>query len=186
MFCGSPERSEWFHAWVSLYRPLPAVLEKQRALHAQYLEYPQRFVRGQPLAAMPPKCVAINPISPELYGTVADLLNFRTLTAAGAVSWHVPWRGTIAWYKHNNGAKRVLDLLPTSSGLPLATLRLMLKAKDLNHSFHILCSRMTEAERKRVNDWQRRINAIPGSGSALEGVTARATTTFEVISEVRQ
>jgi putative transposase len=60
-------------------------LDKQRALDAQYLEYPQRFVRGQPIAPMPPKCVAINPISPELHGTEADQVNFPTLAAAGAV-----------------------------------------------------------------------------------------------------
>jgi putative transposase len=59
--------------------------DKQQALDAQYHQHPERFVRGRPRVPMPPECVAINPISPELRGTSADQVNFPTLSAAGAV-----------------------------------------------------------------------------------------------------
>lgn len=59
--------------------------DKQQVLDAQYHQHPERFVRGRPRVPMPPECVAINPISPELRGTSADQVNFPTLSAAGAV-----------------------------------------------------------------------------------------------------
>jgi hypothetical protein len=38
---------------------------RQAAFDAAYVAHPERFVRGRPLAARPPKVVAINPMVPE-------------------------------------------------------------------------------------------------------------------------
>ncbi len=59
--------------------------DKQCALDAQYDQHPERFVQGRPIVALPPKSVAINPISEQTDGPVeVPLVNFPTLTAAGA------------------------------------------------------------------------------------------------------
>jgi len=61
--------------------------QKQRALDDRYEQTPERFVRGRPAVNMPPHVVAINPIAPEGGGeTVADRVNFPTITAAGYVA----------------------------------------------------------------------------------------------------
>jgi len=58
--------------------------QKQQALDAKYAEHTERFVRGRPSVAMPPKSVAINPISSENQEEQGDnRVNFPTLTAAG-------------------------------------------------------------------------------------------------------
>lgn len=60
---------------------------KQQALDLQYARHPERFVRGQPLVAMPPTSVAINPVVETGDGTASlGAVNFPTLTAAGAVA----------------------------------------------------------------------------------------------------
>ncbi len=60
---------------------------KQRALDARFEQNPERFVRGRPSAKLPPKFVAINPITTEEgANAVNDHVNFPTLTAAGYVS----------------------------------------------------------------------------------------------------
>ena len=57
---------------------------KQRALDARYARNPERFVKGRPRVAMPPKSVAINPIQPNEEGVIVDdRVNFPTLVAAG-------------------------------------------------------------------------------------------------------
>ena len=66
-------------------KSISAVVEVSIALDAQYHQHPERFVRARPRVPMPPACVAINPISPELRGTSVDQVNFPTLSAAGAV-----------------------------------------------------------------------------------------------------
>ena len=59
---------------------------KQRALDARYERTPDRFDRGRPTVKLPPSSVAINPIAlGEESDTVADRVNFPTLTAAGYV-----------------------------------------------------------------------------------------------------
>jgi len=59
---------------------------KQLALDAGYQNHPERFVKGRPIVSMPPKSVAINPITPSNDGQfVDDRVNFPTLTAAGYV-----------------------------------------------------------------------------------------------------
>ncbi len=59
--------------------------EKQRVLDAQYAKHPERFVHRPPTIALPPKWVAINPISEQPDGPVDEpLVNFPTLAAAGA------------------------------------------------------------------------------------------------------
>lgn len=61
-------------------------VQKQRALDASYRRNPERFVRGQPCAPMPPKTVAINPAVPNEDGIMdCDRVNFPTLSAAGYV-----------------------------------------------------------------------------------------------------
>jgi hypothetical protein len=51
----------------------------------RYARTPERFVRGRPVVALPPKSVAINPIAPGDHQPAADCVNFPTLTAAGYV-----------------------------------------------------------------------------------------------------
>ena len=60
--------------------------QKQQALDERYGLNPERFVMGRPMVKMPPKTVAINPVS-ESEGELAgdDRVNFPTLTAAGYV-----------------------------------------------------------------------------------------------------
>ena len=59
---------------------------KQLALDSGYRNHPERFVKGRPIVPMPPKTVAINPITPSSDGKyVDDRVNFPTLTAAGYV-----------------------------------------------------------------------------------------------------
>jgi putative transposase len=58
---------------------------RQKALDAQYRLHPERFVKGPPLAKMPPEQVAINPVEESDEGTPSPTkVNFPTLTAAGA------------------------------------------------------------------------------------------------------
>ena len=59
--------------------------QKQQALDTRYARTPERFVRGRPVVALPPKSVAINPITPGDDQPAADCVNFPTLTAAGYV-----------------------------------------------------------------------------------------------------
>ena len=63
------------------YRELAKL--KQRVLDDRYALNPERFVRGRPIAPMPPKSVAINPVT-ELEQKVEenDRVNFPTLLAA--------------------------------------------------------------------------------------------------------
>jgi len=57
---------------------------KQEALDNRYTLNPERFVKGRPMAKMPPTQVAINPISAEdIAEGVVDAVNFPTLHAAG-------------------------------------------------------------------------------------------------------
>ena len=57
---------------------------KQQALTAHYVNHPERFVRGEPKAAMPPTFAAINPITLcQDTGMPSNAVNFPTLTAAG-------------------------------------------------------------------------------------------------------
>ena len=59
---------------------------KQGALDAGYQQHPERFVKGRPIVPMPPKTVAIHPITPSNDGEyVDDRVNCPTLTAAGYV-----------------------------------------------------------------------------------------------------
>lgn len=61
------------------------VVTRQQALDEQYQRYPERFVKGRPKAALPPRQVAINPVQTEDGGdTVVTTVNFPTLSAAGA------------------------------------------------------------------------------------------------------
>ena len=60
---------------------------EQRTLDARYQSHPQRFVKGCPAVSLPPVSVAINPLLTEDKDrTLADHVNFPTLTAAGYVS----------------------------------------------------------------------------------------------------
>lgn len=60
---------------------------KQRALDTRFEQNPERFVRGRPRVKLPPKFVAINPITTEeSANAVSDQVNFPTLTAAGYTS----------------------------------------------------------------------------------------------------
>jgi putative transposase len=57
---------------------------KQQAMTAHYEKHPERFVRGGPIAAMPPAFAAINPITLcKDTGLPNNAVNFPTLTAAG-------------------------------------------------------------------------------------------------------
>ena len=58
--------------------------QKQRVLDDRYALYPERFVRGKSTVPLPPKSVAINPIT-QSEGEAADndCVNFPTLSAAG-------------------------------------------------------------------------------------------------------
>jgi hypothetical protein len=47
---------------------------RQAALDAAYAAHPERFVRGRPVAAQPPKVVAINPMVPEQHLPTASTL----------------------------------------------------------------------------------------------------------------
>jgi len=59
---------------------------KQHALDLGYQKHPERFAKGRPIVPMPPKTVAINPITANDDGEyVDDRVNFPTLTAAGYV-----------------------------------------------------------------------------------------------------
>jgi putative transposase len=59
---------------------------KQLALDSGYQNPPESFVKGRPIVPMPPRTVAINPITPSYDGEyVGDRVNFPTLTAAGYV-----------------------------------------------------------------------------------------------------
>ena len=59
---------------------------KQCALDVGYHKHPERFVKGRPIVPMPPKTVAINPITASDDGEYVDeRVNFPTLTAAGYV-----------------------------------------------------------------------------------------------------
>jgi putative transposase len=59
---------------------------KQLALDFGYQNHPERFVKGRPIVPMPPKTVAINPITPSNDGEyVDDRVIFPTLTEAGYV-----------------------------------------------------------------------------------------------------
>jgi putative transposase len=57
---------------------------KQQVLDDQYALTPERFVRGRPTVPVPPKNVAINPVTESERDTKnCDCVNFPTLTAAG-------------------------------------------------------------------------------------------------------
>lgn len=57
--------------------------DKQRALDAYYRRAPERFVHGQPIVAMPPQRVVINPVTAEeLANGVGEQVNFPTLPRA--------------------------------------------------------------------------------------------------------
>ena len=60
---------------------------KQQALDERFEKNPERFVKGRPLVKLPPKFVAINPITHEegVDSVASDCVNFPTLTAAGYV-----------------------------------------------------------------------------------------------------
>jgi len=61
-------------------------VQKQRALNTRYERNPERFVRGRPIAPMPPKTVAINPIVDTGDDkAIDDRVNFPALSAAGYV-----------------------------------------------------------------------------------------------------
>jgi putative transposase len=61
-------------------------IDNQQALDDRYALNPERFVKGRPMAAMPPLSVAINPIVQSEDGRIIDdRVNFPTLTAAGYV-----------------------------------------------------------------------------------------------------
>lgn len=65
-------------------RYLDVAKQKQRALDAMFEQYPERFVKGRPVVAMPPASVAINPVVPDENGNIIDdRVNFPTLAAAG-------------------------------------------------------------------------------------------------------
>jgi putative transposase len=58
--------------------------QKQRVLHARYEQNPERFVKGRSVVKLPPRFVAINPITLKENGdTATDRVNFPTITAAG-------------------------------------------------------------------------------------------------------
>lgn len=58
---------------------------KQQALDRRFASYPERFVNGRPRVAMPPAVVTINPLTElDIENGVSPLVNFPTLTAAGA------------------------------------------------------------------------------------------------------
>jgi len=59
---------------------------KQQVLDERYELTPERFVRGRPAVPMPPKSVAINPVTDTDEVTEdSDRVNFPTLSAAGHV-----------------------------------------------------------------------------------------------------
>jgi len=62
--------------------------QKQWALDERFKSNPERFVRGKPSVQLPPKFVAINPLTKEENGgtVISDRVNFPTLSAAGYVS----------------------------------------------------------------------------------------------------
>lgn len=61
------------------------VITRQKTLDAHYARYPERFVKGQPRAALPPAEVFINPVlDAETKEPVSTPVNFPTLSAAGA------------------------------------------------------------------------------------------------------
>jgi len=62
--------------------------QKQWALNERFKNNPERFVRGKPSVQLPPKFVAINPLTIEENGgtAISDCVNFPTLSAAGYVS----------------------------------------------------------------------------------------------------
>lgn len=55
---------------------------RQQTLNEHYRQYPERFVGGAPVAAMPPAVVAINPECQENGTGLPALVNFPTLPAA--------------------------------------------------------------------------------------------------------
>ncbi len=59
---------------------------KQQVIDERYTLNPERFVRGRPTVPMPPKSVAINPVT-DIEGVTedSDCVNFPTLAAAGYV-----------------------------------------------------------------------------------------------------
>ena len=59
--------------------------QRQQLLNAQYRNHPERFVKGAPVAALPPEVVTINPVSPEqAEAGECSGVNFPTLSAAKA------------------------------------------------------------------------------------------------------
>ena len=57
---------------------------KQQVLDERYELTPERFVRGRSAVPMPPKSVAINPVTQTDEAIeVSDRVNFPTLSAAG-------------------------------------------------------------------------------------------------------
>lgn len=63
------------------------VLIKQQALDAQYQKHPERFVKGRPVAPMPPEVVRINPVQPNDDGEVDTTpVNIPALPYAKAVA----------------------------------------------------------------------------------------------------
>ena len=65
-------------------RHIEIATSKQQALDASYARNPERFVRGRPRVAMPPKSVFINPVAPDETGMIGNnQVNFPTLRAAG-------------------------------------------------------------------------------------------------------
>jgi putative transposase len=84
--------SEHHHSGLNGYTPaqvftgayLEIVRVKQQALNEAYTRTPERFVRGAPVAKLPPASMAINPIGADDNNDGCDQVNFPTLPAAYA------------------------------------------------------------------------------------------------------
>ncbi len=57
--------------------------QRQQTLDAHYMQYPQRFVNGAPIAKLPPEVVYINPVVDEQGEIITEEnVNFSTLSRA--------------------------------------------------------------------------------------------------------
>jgi nitrite reductase/ring-hydroxylating ferredoxin subunit len=72
--------SEHHHHGIALYTPETlyfgrletAAAQRQAVLDAAFAAHPERFLRGRPIAKLPPRTVTINPVPPELEAVSAD------------------------------------------------------------------------------------------------------------------
>jgi putative transposase len=89
---GPTPNTQHHHSGLSGYTPVQVLtsayrevaVTKPAALDLRYVQNPERFVRGRPIVALPPKEVPINPISDEdIAEGVIDAVNFPTRRAAG-------------------------------------------------------------------------------------------------------